>query len=190
MGKAKARERRSGGLIQFATAERGVGARAAMFRDVVMLFYATIGRLQRLRRLIASSVDLNSAEYSIVAALYRLGPKSGVRIREIADYLHMAPENVTTAVGKLVATKWVVKTIDPDDARAVTLRLHLSARKRIDRLTEDLGEINDIWFQDMSAADIQLLMVYLGRVLDGFDAAYQRAAEKFPGSTNQMDRGD
>ena len=90
-----------------------------MFRDVVLLFYATIGRLQRLRRLIASSVDLNSAEYSIVAALYRLGPKSGVRIREIA--VHMAPENVTTAVGKLVATKWVVKTIDPDDARAVTL---------------------------------------------------------------------
>jgi DNA-binding MarR family transcriptional regulator len=173
-----------------AAPERGVGARAEMFRDVVMLFYATIGRLQRLRRLIASSVDLNSAEYSIVAALYRLGPKSGVRIREIADYLHMTPENVTTAVSKLVATKWVVKTIDPDDARAVTLRLHLSARKKIDLLTEDLGEINDIWFQDMSAADIQLLMVYLGRVLDGFDAAYQRASEKFPGSADRMDRSD
>jgi hypothetical protein len=57
-------------------------------------------------------------------------------------------------------------------------------------LTEDLGEINDIWFQDMSAADIQLLMVYLGRVLDGFDAAYQRASEKFPGSTDRMDRSD
>lgn len=55
-------------------------------------------------------------------------------------------------------------------------------------MTEDLGEINDIRFQDMSAADIQLLMVYLGRVLDGFDAADQQASEKFPGSTNQMDR--
>ena len=54
-----------------------------MFRDVVMLFYATSGRLQRLKRLVASSVGLNSAEYSIVAALYRLGPKTGIRVRDL-----------------------------------------------------------------------------------------------------------
>ena len=150
-----------------------------MFRDVVMLLYATTGRLQRLKRLVASTVDLNSAEYSIVAALYRLEPNSGIRVRDIAQYLHMAPENVTTAVGQLVKTKWVVKTIDQSDARAVTLTLHRSARQRIDRLTEELVEVNDAWFRDMAPQEIQRLSGYLERLLDGFDSAYQRAWEKF-----------
>jgi DNA-binding MarR family transcriptional regulator len=150
-----------------------------MFRDVVMLLYATTGRLQRLKRLIASTVGLNSAEYSIVAALYRLGPNSGVRVSDVAQYLHMAPENVTTTVGQLVKTKWVVKAIDRRDARAVTLTLHRSARQRIDRLTEELLEVNDVWFRDMSPQEIYLLSEYLTKVLDGFDSAYQRAWEKF-----------
>jgi DNA-binding MarR family transcriptional regulator len=150
-----------------------------MFRDVVMLLYATTGRLQRLKRLIASTVGLNSAEYSIVAALYRLGPNSGIRVRDIAQYLHMAPENVTTAVGQLVKTKWVVKAIDQSDARAVTLTLHRSARQRIDQLTEELVEVNDVWFREMSPQEIYQLSEYLTRVLDNFDSAYQRAREKF-----------
>ena len=144
-----------------------------------MLLYATTGRLQRMKRLVASTVGLNSAEYSIVAALYRLGPNSGIRVREIATYLHMAPENVTTAVGKLVKTKWVVKVIDQSDARAVTLTLHLSARQRIDRLTEELVEVNDVWFREMTPNQILQLSDYLERVLDGFDSAYQRAWGKF-----------
>jgi len=185
MAKLKTTDRRSNFSVRPAAMPRNSGGRSAMFRDVVMLFYATSGRLQRLKRLVASSVGLNSAEYSIVAALYRLGPKTGIRVRDIAKYLHMAPENVTTAVGKLVKTKWIVKAIDPTDARAVTLTLHRSARQRIDRLTEELVEVNDVWFRDMNAEDIQLLYQYLEQVLDGFDSAYQRAWEKLRSPLNR-----
>ena len=165
------------------TTVRGPASRQSMFRDVVMLLYATTGRLQRLRRLIAASVGLNSAEYSIVAALYRLGPNSSIRIKEIADYLHMAPENVTTAVGKLVASKWIIKTLDPQDQRAVTLRLHRTARKRLDKLTDELGDVNDVWFKEMTAAEIQVLITFLKRVLNGFDGALVKAKEKFSSLT-------
>jgi DNA-binding MarR family transcriptional regulator len=185
MARAKVGERRSNPFIRPVAGPRSPGARSAMFRDVVMLLYATTGRLQRLKRVVASSVDLNSAEYSIVAALYRLGPNSGIRVRDIAKYLHMAPENVTTAVGRLVKTKWVVKAIDRSDARAVTLTLHRSARQRIDRLTEELAGVNDVWFRDMSPAEIHQLSKYLERILDGFDAAYQRAWEKFQSPLNR-----
>jgi DNA-binding MarR family transcriptional regulator len=179
MAKLKAGPRRSNLSNPLAAATRSSGIRPEVFRDVVMLLYATTGRLQRLRRLVASSVELSAAEYLIVVALYRLGPKSGVRVREIADYLHLAPENVTTAVSKLVSTKWVVKAIDPSDARAVTLRLHSSARKRMDRVTLDLREVNDLWFHELNAAEMQLLKVYLERILNGFDGAYQKAREVF-----------
>lgn len=149
-----------------------------MFRDVVMLFYATTDRLRALRRLIASSVDLGTADYSIVAALYRLNHEPGVRIKEIADYLHLLPENVTTAVQRLVKEKWVTKAEHPHDARAVTLRLNPEARLRIDRLTSELREINEIWFAQMTTAEIKLLIKYLSHVLDGFDPAYAKAKEK------------
>jgi DNA-binding MarR family transcriptional regulator len=185
MARAKVGERRSNPLIRPVVGPRSPGARAAMFRDVVMLLYATTGRLQRLKRVIASSVGLNAAEYSIVAALYRLGPNSGIRVIDIAKYLHMAPENVTTAVGRLVKAKWVVKAFDPRDARAVTLTLHRSARQRIDRLTKELAEVNDVWFRDMDPTEIHQLTKYLESILDGFDAAYQRAWEKFQSPLNR-----
>jgi DNA-binding MarR family transcriptional regulator len=178
MAKSKSDKGRPSLFIRTATAPGSLSNRSAMFRDVVMLLYATTGRLQRMRRLVASTVGLNSAEYLIVAALYRLGPNSNVRVRDIAKYLHMAPENVTTAVGNLVVAKWVVKAIDPRDARAVTLTLHRSARERLDRLTKDLIDVNDVWFRDMSAAEIHQFSEYLERSLDGFDAGYQRAVEK------------
>jgi len=179
MPKAKVGERRTNASVRPIGGPRNSTARAAMFRDVVMLLYATTGRLQRLKRLVASTMDLNPAEYAIVAALYRLGPKAGIRVRDIAAYLHVAPENVTTTVGGLVKSKWVVKALDPTDARAVTVTLHRSARQRIDRLTEELAEVNDAWFRDMSPAEIQQFSEYLERVLDGFDAAYQKASDKF-----------
>jgi DNA-binding MarR family transcriptional regulator len=158
---------------------RANGIRPETFRDVVMLLYATTGRLQRLRRLVASYLDLNSTEYLIVAALSRLRPKGGVRVREIADYLHMAPENVTTAVGKLVAAKWIVKEVDPSDARAVTLRLQAPMQGRMDRLTDALQEVNAQWFQELNATDLQQLTSYLERVVQGFDAGLHKAEELF-----------
>jgi DNA-binding MarR family transcriptional regulator len=153
-------------------------ARSAMFRDVVMLFYATTDRLRALRRLIASSVDLNAADYSIVAALYRLNHEPGVRVREVADYLHLSPENVTTAVQRLVKAKWIVKAAHPNDARSVTLRLNAEARERIDQLTFELREVNELWFGEMTTAEIKSLIGYLEHVLDGFDRAYDEAREK------------
>jgi DNA-binding MarR family transcriptional regulator len=179
MPKAKADERRTKPSVRPIAGPRISTARAAMFRDVVMLLYATTGRLRRLKRLVASTMDLNLAEYSIVLALHRLGPQAGIRVRDIANYLHMAPENVTTTVGGLVKSKWVVKALDPNDARAVTVTLHRSARQRIDRLTEELAEVNDAWFRDMTPAEIQQLSKYLERMLDGFDAAYKKASDKF-----------
>jgi DNA-binding MarR family transcriptional regulator len=154
-------------------------ARAEMFRDLVMLFYATTGRLRTLRRLVASSVGLSSADYSIVAALYRLNHRPGVRIKEIADYLHLSPENVTTAVQRLAGQNWVKKADHPSDARGVTLRLSSDATKRIDALTAELREINELWFAEMTTAEIKSLIVYLDKVLDGFDPAYERARDKF-----------
>ena len=179
MPKAKAGERQTKPSVRPIAGPRISTARAAMFRDVVMLLYATTGRLQRLKRLVASTMDLNPAEYSIVLALHRLGPQAGTRVRDIANYLHMAPENVTTTVGRLVKSKWVVKALDHNDARAVTVTLHRSARQRIDRLTEELAEVNDAWFRDMTPAEIQQLSKYLERMLDGFDAAYKKASDKF-----------
>ena len=80
--------------------------------------------------------------------------------------------------------------IYPSDARAVTLRLHSAARKRIDMLTSELREINDVRFQEMTAAEIQLLIVFLERFLAGFDGAYQRAVAKFQARPERRDARD
>ena len=78
-----------------------------------------------------------------------------------------------------------MKAFDPNDARAVTVTLHRSARQRMDRLTDELAEVNEVWFRDMTPAEIHQFSKYIERVLNCFDDAYEKASDKFRSPLNR-----
>lgn len=151
--------------------------RDADFREMVGLMYAALGRLQTMRRTLARSMGLSSAEFAVVMAVRRLENESGVRIRRIADDLYVAAANVTATVGRLEESGWVVKTSDPTDSRALGVRLSKRARNRVNALLQELHFVNDVWFRGTTGEELQAIISFYRRLIAQYRAALNKARE-------------
>jgi len=151
--------------------QRLTAAQQAELRKMFVLLYASIGRLQSLRRLLGHKVGLDTSEFSVIMALNSLQSRPDIRIRDIADQMYAAPANVTATLGKLQRKGWVLKTASNKDSRAVSVRLTERARARLERLRTDLLAVNDAWFENVEIEDIQTV----SEVFDNLIRLYPRA---------------
>jgi hypothetical protein len=86
---------------------------------MISLLYAALPRLQRMRRTLARTLNLNSSEFAVIISLLRAEDRTGLRIRRVADELHVASTQVTATIVKLERMGWLDRTSDPKDNRAV-----------------------------------------------------------------------
>lgn len=144
-------------------------------RELVSLMYAAAGRLQSMRRELARSLNVGAAEISVLLTLYGSPQDGGMRIKEIADNLHIAAANVTASVNMLERQNWIEKANDSRDSRAVLVSLTREGRERLDRFASKLRHVNDIWFADISAREYSHVMRFLQRIISQFDSAFYAA---------------
>jgi len=149
----------------------------ADFRELISLMYAAIGRLTVMRRALAQSLELSSAQFAVVLSLLRLGPLGGVKIRDIADDLSVEAANVTVTVAGLETLGWVVKTSDPKDSRALAIQLTADARKRMEVFSGRLHLVNDRWFQGTSRDDLTTVIAFFRRLIARYGSALHAAGE-------------
>jgi DNA-binding MarR family transcriptional regulator len=138
-----------------------------------VVLYASIGRLQSLRRVLAEKVGLDTSELAVVMALYAMQHLPDVRIRDIADQMYSAHGNVTVTLTKLQESGWVLKSTSESDNRAVSVRLTARARAVMEALQQELDEVNDVWFEDVDVEDVGVVI----RVLDALVRQYPRARQ-------------
>jgi DNA-binding MarR family transcriptional regulator len=157
----------------------------ADFREMISVMYGALGRLQTMRRTLAESLGLGSAEFAVVMTLLRLENTTGVRIRRIADDLYVAAANITATVGRLEQTQWVIKTSDPNDSRALAVRLTPQARERLQGFTEQLHFVNDVWFEGTGASDLKSVISFFHRLIDRYEPALAAARSITRASTTK-----
>lgn len=144
------------------------------FGEMIALMYATLGRLQTIRRFLAMALGLSSSEFAIVITLQR-APATGLRIRNIADELHVAAANVTATVAKLEREGWVIKGPDELDSRAVLIQLSPKAKERMDAFADMLHSVNDIWFEGTTSAEFKAVLSFFRRLIDQYSPALDAA---------------
>jgi DNA-binding MarR family transcriptional regulator len=149
----------------------------AEFREMISLIYAAVGRLTTMRRTLARSLGLTSAQFAVLMTLLRLGTRTGVKIRDIADDLYIAAANVTVTVGELEALGWLAKTSDPTDSRALAIKLTDKAGKRLGAFSRRLHLVNDRWFQDTSKTELTAVVSFFRQLIDRYDSALNAARE-------------
>ena len=149
----------------------------ADFRELISLMYAAVGRLTVMRRTLAQSLGLSSAQFAVVLCLLRLGARGGVKIRDIADDLSAEAANITVTVGSLETLRWVAKTSDPADSRAVAVQLTAQARKRMEDFSARLHLVNDRWFQGTSRDELTTVMAFFRRLIARYGSALSAAQE-------------
>ena len=118
----------------------------AVLREFVADLYAAISRMRILRKTIAHSVNLSSAEYSVLLAVWYLQRRGETTVRAIANHLHVAGAHVTTEVGKLVKLGLLIKTSHSKDKRAVGVQLSRAGHEVFQRISPMLRKINDYFF--------------------------------------------
>ena len=147
------------------------------FRELIALLYATSGRLQSMRRELATALSLSIAEFAVLSALMYLAPKGNTRIGTIAEHLHIAAAQVTAIVNRLARAGWVEKSVDPSDRRALRLRLTPMANDRLAGFMPLLQTVNDSWFAGMSRTELRTVGAFLRRLVDQYARADLKVKE-------------
>lgn len=84
----------------------------------------TVARLRRAMRRAARSADpRNALSVAQLELLSAVAENPGTRPGQIARYLHLAPNSVTTLVNGLAALGLITRTSNPEDRRTVQLSL-------------------------------------------------------------------
>lgn len=173
MNKSKPKDRKRTGAVHLTVTIPSLvhSGRDHDFGEMIALMYATLGRLQTMRRHLASAVDLNASEFAVVMTLLRATKDGGLRVRSIADELHVAAANVTATVAKLERSGWIAKKPDLRDNRAISIQLTRLARNKMQSFADGLHSVNDIWFQDTSDQEFRAVVTFFKNLIRRYPAA-------------------
>jgi DNA-binding MarR family transcriptional regulator len=140
-------------------------------REFIADLYGAISIMRILRRQIARTVDLSSAEFSVLLAVWHLERHGEMTVKAIADHLHVAAAHVTAEIGKLVDTGLLAKAAHRSDKRAVGIALSKAGRDLFHRVMPMLREINDRLFAGASYGEMALVHRFLGGIIEHGDDA-------------------
>jgi DNA-binding MarR family transcriptional regulator len=95
------------------------------------LYRSLAGFRREVRRAVRSEFPAQLLTPSQVEVLGCVRRRPGIGVRDVATALRLAPNTVSTIVGQLVEIGFLRREPDPDDARAVCLRLTAAGHRRV-----------------------------------------------------------
>ena len=137
-----------------------------------------VARLRRAMRRAARSIDpgnrLSVAQLELLSAV---AENPGARPGQIARYLHLAPNSVTTLVNGLHNAGLVTRASNPDDRRTVRLDLTPAGVEAVNRwqatnakiLRAAFGSLHPGW-QSLISSSMPALLELIGSINDLVDA--------------------
>jgi len=155
---------------------RAVGHDSDAFRELIALLYASIGRLQSMRRALAEHLGVGASELATLLALEHLRRKGDVSVSAIANHLHIAAANITSTLSRLESLRWIRKQPHAKDVRRLCITLTPKALSALAALHVTLDKVNEAWFGSMKSEDLATVIAFLSRIERRFPAALHLAS--------------
>ena len=155
----------------------------AVLREFVSDFYAAMSLMRTMRRAVARTVNLSSAEFSVMLAVWYLERGGVTTVRAIADHLHVAAAHTTAEIGKLVKAGLLDKRPHPTDKRALGIHLTAAGQQMFRRLGPILRNVNEGLFAHIYYADMVVVHRFLRRIIEQAPAAIRVAETYYSDST-------
>lgn len=108
-----------------------------------------------------ANLDLDRSAYPILSRIDELGP---MKIRGLADELHLDPSTVSRQLKPLVANRLLAAGADVNDNRASVIRLTRSGERALQRIRTARHELLEGLLRDWSPADLDQLERLLMRL--------------------------
>jgi MarR family transcriptional regulator, organic hydroperoxide resistance regulator len=150
-------KRRIAGPTEFSDSE---------FREFIAELFAAAAGMQALRRAIARSIGLSGAEFAVLLAIWRLERPGPIGIKGLAEHLHVSGPHITDEVKRLVRLRYLEKSPDPADMRALSLKLTKEGAKLLASLAPTLDDINRHLFEGMTAKHMQTQRAFFRRLIE------------------------
>jgi DNA-binding MarR family transcriptional regulator len=125
--------------------------------------------LDRARSAAFARHDLELWEFDVLAALRRAGPPYQLSAGQLGSQTLVTSGTTTNRIDRLVARGLVRRTPDPDDGRAVIVRLEPPGRALVDTALSDLLERERELLAQLDPAERDALAGLLRRLVAPFD---------------------
>lgn len=130
----------------------------------------TAGASNRLCQALLARHDLQFGHWVILSALWR---QDGLLMSELAGYTGNALPATSRIVDRMIREGLVTRNADPEDRRAVRIRLTAKGRA-LEPLAGFWAEVNDRLLAGFDETEIRTLFALLERVLENARAASGR----------------
>lgn len=147
-----------------------IGGSDEQFREFVDGFVQLSGRLQALRRALASGMGMTPPQYNILMILARADAE-GVSMSAAARRLRVSLSFVVSQMRRLERTGLVRLRRNPVDRRSVLCAITPSGRTRIVRAASRIQRVNDLLFASLTRPELRAMDRAIKRILRGGEAA-------------------
>lgn len=127
------------------------------FRDMLHDMLSVFARLEHMRDRFGTFLGLSGPQYTILAAIRQFQGDKGIGVKELADHLGLSGAFITIETKRLAKLGVIHKKTNPEDQRRVNLSLTSRGVEMLLQLAPLQREVNDTFFEALSAEDFRLL---------------------------------
>lgn len=143
----------------------------ASFRTFIQSLFSVAGRLELIRERVGGMHGISGVQFGILMGIRQLQGESGVGVTALAEHLRQRATFVTSQTNKLRERRLIHKRLNPDDRRAVQVRLTPAGTELVDAMLPLVSSLNDRIFEGLSAEEFALLRRVIGFLVESTDDA-------------------
>lgn len=140
--------------------------RDRQFRHLVHGLFGFAAHHERIRNGHARMIGLAGIEYTVLITIAHLSQDGDVNVKTVADHLYLSGAFITSVVGRLLSHGLVVKKMDANDRRRVTLTVSGQGRAALERLAPTQRKVNDVEFGGLSPKEFEFLIDIVERLIE------------------------
>ena len=145
-----------------------------LFRALVSDLFTISARMEIVREHLGRRLGITGPQYSLMVAIAHLQGAAGVSVGSVAQALHVSSAFVASETGKLMRRSLVLKRTNPLDRRGVLLSIAPAGRLKLDRVSEEIRGINDLFFGALDAKSFIALSGASAKLVEGSAVAVRR----------------
>ena len=144
------------------------GSTDKRFRQLIYDLSVAGNLLEVARQNLAQKIGVTPPQYNILMVIAQYQDKSGLRLTEVADHLHVTISHVTNEVKKLEKSKWLSVVISPIDKRARLVKINQSAENKIFSLGGHQRGVNNHLFRNLTKSNFEKISIIMAKLVEDF----------------------
>ena len=138
------------------------------FRQLIYDLSVAGNLLEVARQNLAQKIGVTPPQYNILMVIAQYQDKSGLRLTEVADHLHVTISHVTNEVKKLEKSKWLSVVISPIDKRARLVKINHAAENEIFSLGGHQRGVNNHLFRNLTKSNFEKISIIMAKLVEDF----------------------